>query len=78
MKKKIDVTFEVKTTIEVDVPEGYETTDAFVVSNKEEIAKAAKEKLFNDGIEHFFGWDNLYWNTGEPIEIDMTDIGFQL
>ena len=78
MKQKINITFEVKTTIEVDIPEGFESLGDYVLNNKNAIAAAAREKVLEEGINQKLSWDNLYWSNPDGTEIDMSDVLFEI
>ena len=73
MKRKIDVTFEVTTQIEVDVPNGLKLED-HIASHKNEIAKQAREQLFDSDIKSQFSWNNLVWSEGGTV--DFSDLEF--
>ena len=71
MKKKLYITFEIPTEIEIEVPEHYSSTSNFVVGHKDEIIAAASKKLLEEGIEKQFNWDNFSWSDSN-VEIDLT------
>lgn len=73
MKQKIDVTFEVKTTIEVDVPDD-NNLSKYVMNHKHELAKQARQQVLDGGVEQQLIWDNLLWN--EQGAVDFSDLDF--
>lgn len=77
MKRKIEVTFEVRTTVEVDCPEG-ERLDWVVLANRENITKEAREALLREGVENQLCWEHLVWNDADYKEFDMSEIGFEI
>lgn len=75
MKRKVDITFEVKTTIEVDVPDVIQT-DNYIVNHKKEIADIAKQNLLSEGVDHQLNWDNLLWQDHQKEE--YTELGYYI
>ena len=71
MKKKLYITFEVQTEVEVDIPEHYASTSNYVVGHRDEIVADARKKVLDEGIENQLTWENFTWNDSN-IEIDLT------
>ena len=74
MKRKVDITFEVKTTIEVYVPDNYKRLNDYIVDHKSDIAKQAREQVLDGGINTQLSWNNLVWN--EEGAVDFSDLDF--
>ena len=74
MKRKVDITFEVKTTIEVDVPDNYKRLNDYIADHKSDIAKQAREQVLDGGINTQLSWNNLVWN--EEGAVDFSDLDF--
>ena len=73
MKQKISVTFEVKTEVEVDVPNSYDRLDQFVLEHKNDITQQAKQNVMGD-VEKQLTWDNLLWSEkDEGVVLDFSN-----
>ena len=73
MKQKISVTFEVKTEVEVDVPNSYDRLDQFMLEHKNDITQQAKQNVMGD-VEKQLTWDNLLWSEkDEGVVLDFSN-----
>lgn len=67
MKQTINITFEVSTEIEVDVPDSYNTLAQYVYDNHRDIVQQAKEQIINDGLDKQMTWNNCSWSDNDEV-----------
>ena len=72
MKRKINITFEVSTEVEVDIPEGQEIS-AYVSDNYNDIVTKAKETIKTEGVDKYFTWDACSWSDDDEV-IDLDEM----
>lgn len=66
MKRKINITFEVSTEVEVDLPDGQEIS-TYVSNNYNEIVTKAKETIKTEGVDKYLTWDTCSWSDDDEV-----------
>jgi hypothetical protein len=73
MKRKIDITFEIKTQVEIEVPDIIRL-DNYICHHKKELTDIARKNLPTKEINKQLSWDNLIWCEHDNNEIDILNI----